>query len=155
MSWQDILGYHKILDKYLYLYHPSTAITMHAILFICRNGLFMLTCWNIISAMNSQIISWHPCFLRQASFKLSWWCKGDQSDQHKHDIVSFERGNITTAERSSKQVYLSCLCMLLLFSHYFCIIGVDAIIHVFDKGLHISVCLTVGFSLLVGPILSI
>ncbi|KAF5447770.1 hypothetical protein F2P56_033294, partial [Juglans regia] len=33
-------------------------------------------------------------------------CKGQQSDQHKHDIVSFERGNITTAERSSKQISL-------------------------------------------------
>ncbi|ONI13905.1 hypothetical protein PRUPE_4G254100 [Prunus persica] len=43
---------------------------------------------------------------RKASFKLSWCCKGDQSDQHKHDIVSFERGNITTAERSSKQISL-------------------------------------------------
>ncbi|XP_050370584.1 NAD(H) kinase 1 isoform X1 [Argentina anserina] len=45
-------------------------------------------------------------FARKASFKLSWCSKGDQSDQHKHDIVSFERGNITTAERSSKQISL-------------------------------------------------
>ncbi|XP_034687558.1 NAD(H) kinase 1 isoform X3 [Vitis riparia] len=45
-------------------------------------------------------------FMRKASFKLSWWCKGEKSDQHKHDIVSFERGNITTAERSSKQISL-------------------------------------------------
>lgn len=44
--------------------------------------------------------------LRKASFKLQWCCKGEQSDQHKHDIVSFERGNITTAERSSKQISL-------------------------------------------------
>ncbi|KAF5471184.1 hypothetical protein F2P56_011639 [Juglans regia] len=44
--------------------------------------------------------------IRKASFKLSWCCKGEQSDQHKHDIVSFERGNITTAERSSKQISL-------------------------------------------------
>ncbi|XP_028804846.1 NAD(H) kinase 1 isoform X1 [Neltuma alba] len=44
--------------------------------------------------------------VRKASFKLSWCCKGEQSDQHKHDIVSFERGNITTAERSSKQISL-------------------------------------------------
>ncbi|GAV67899.1 NAD_kinase domain-containing protein [Cephalotus follicularis] len=44
--------------------------------------------------------------MRKASFKLSWWCKGEDSDQHKHDIVSFERGNITTAERSSKQISL-------------------------------------------------
>ncbi|KAF9665642.1 hypothetical protein SADUNF_Sadunf16G0144200 [Salix dunnii] len=41
-----------------------------------------------------------------ASFKLSWRCKGDESDQHKHDIVSFERGNITAAGRSSKQIHL-------------------------------------------------
>lgn len=45
-------------------------------------------------------------YLRQASFKLSWCCKGELSDQHKHDVVSFEKGNITTAERSSKQVLL-------------------------------------------------
>ncbi|KAJ6385211.1 hypothetical protein OIU77_028407 [Salix suchowensis] len=44
--------------------------------------------------------------MRKASFKLSWWCKGDNSDQHKHDIVSFERGNITAAGRSSKQISL-------------------------------------------------
>ncbi|XP_060197201.1 NAD(H) kinase 1 isoform X3 [Lycium barbarum] len=41
-----------------------------------------------------------------ASFKLSWCCKGEKSDQKKHDIVSFEKGNITTAERSSKQISL-------------------------------------------------
>lgn len=40
----------------------------------------------------------------QASFKLSWCCNGENSDQHKHEIVSFEKGNITTLERSSKQV---------------------------------------------------
>ncbi|EEF48919.1 NAD(H) kinase 1 isoform X2 [Ricinus communis] len=44
--------------------------------------------------------------MRKASFKLSWCCKGEISDQHKHDVVSFERGNITTAERSSKQISL-------------------------------------------------
>ncbi|MBA0622591.1 hypothetical protein Godav_008121 [Gossypium davidsonii] len=44
--------------------------------------------------------------MRKASFKLSWWCKGENGDQHKHDIVSFEKGNITTAERSSKQEIL-------------------------------------------------
>lgn len=44
--------------------------------------------------------------MRKASFKLSWCCKGEKSNQHKHDIVSFERGNITTAERSSKQISL-------------------------------------------------
>lgn len=49
--------------------------------------------------------------MKQASFKLSWRCKGEKSDQKKHDIVSFEKGNITTAERSSKQV-----CLLVQFS---------------------------------------
>ncbi|XP_059430290.1 NAD(H) kinase 1 [Corylus avellana] len=44
--------------------------------------------------------------VRKASFRLSWCCKGEQSDQHKHDIVSFERGNITTAGRSSRQISL-------------------------------------------------
>uniref|UniRef100_A0A2P2L4S6 NAD(+) kinase n=1 Tax=Rhizophora mucronata TaxID=61149 RepID=A0A2P2L4S6_RHIMU len=44
--------------------------------------------------------------MRKASFKLSWWCKGENSDQHKHDVVSFERGNITTAGRSSNQISL-------------------------------------------------
>ncbi|OMP09550.1 hypothetical protein COLO4_05366 [Corchorus olitorius] len=45
----------------------------------------------------------HSKMMRKASFKLSWWCKGENGDQHKHDIVSFEKGNITTAERSSRQ----------------------------------------------------
>ncbi|KAL5567094.1 hypothetical protein UlMin_030258 [Ulmus minor] len=53
---------------------------------------------------NSKTVS--DKFMRKASFKLSWCCKGDQSDQQKHDIVSFEKGNITTAERSSKQISL-------------------------------------------------
>ncbi|OIT33687.1 PREDICTED: NAD(H) kinase 1 [Nicotiana attenuata] len=44
--------------------------------------------------------------IRKASFKLSWCCKGEKSDQKKHDVVSFEKGNITTAERSSKQISL-------------------------------------------------
>ncbi|XP_042015723.1 NAD(H) kinase 1-like [Salvia splendens] len=44
--------------------------------------------------------------MKKASFKLSWYCKGDKSDRHKHDVVSFEKGNITTAERSSKQISL-------------------------------------------------
>ncbi|XP_021277860.1 NAD(H) kinase 1 isoform X1 [Herrania umbratica] len=48
----------------------------------------------------------HNKMMRKASFKLSWWCKGENGDQHKHDIVSFEKGNITTAERSSKQISL-------------------------------------------------
>ncbi|KAL6966558.1 NAD kinase 1 [Sarracenia purpurea var. burkii] len=45
--------------------------------------------------------------MRKASFKLSWCCKGENNDQQKHDIVSFEKGNITTAERSSKQISLN------------------------------------------------
>ncbi|XP_057484109.1 NAD(H) kinase 1 isoform X2 [Actinidia eriantha] len=44
--------------------------------------------------------------MRKASFKLSWCCKGENSDQQKHDIVSFEKGDITTAERSSKEISL-------------------------------------------------
>ena len=64
-------------------------------------------CCNITSAIDCPDFNDdRNLFLRQASFKLSWRCKGEQSDQHKHDIVSFERGNITTAERSSKQVLL-------------------------------------------------
>nr|XP_010938543.1 probable NAD kinase 1 [Elaeis guineensis] len=43
---------------------------------------------------------------RKASFRLAWGCNGDKSGQHKHEIVSFEKGNITTAERSSKQILL-------------------------------------------------
>ncbi|XP_039128683.1 LOW QUALITY PROTEIN: probable NAD kinase 1, partial [Dioscorea cayenensis subsp. rotundata] len=43
---------------------------------------------------------------KKASFKLCWGCNGEKSGQHKHEIVSFERGNITTAERSSKQILL-------------------------------------------------
>ncbi|KAI3409359.1 uncharacterized protein J3R85_019435 [Psidium guajava] len=44
--------------------------------------------------------------MRKASFKLSWSCEGETSDPHKHDIVSFEEGNITTAGRASKQIAL-------------------------------------------------
>ncbi|XP_073311563.1 NAD(H) kinase 1-like isoform X3 [Primulina huaijiensis] len=44
--------------------------------------------------------------MRKASFRLSWCCNGEKGDRHKHDIVSFEKGNITTAERSSKQISL-------------------------------------------------
>ncbi|KAM7523433.1 hypothetical protein LguiA_013335 [Lonicera macranthoides] len=54
----------------------------------------------------SSSVTFKSKFKRKASFKLSWCCKGEKSDQHKHDIVSFERGNITTAERSSKQISL-------------------------------------------------
>ncbi|KAL0719051.1 hypothetical protein Bca4012_068375 [Brassica carinata] len=44
---------------------------------------------------------------RKASFKLSWECKGQANDQDKKEIVSFEGGNITTADRSSKQISLT------------------------------------------------
>ncbi|KAJ3676271.1 hypothetical protein LUZ60_003683 [Juncus effusus] len=43
---------------------------------------------------------------RKASFRLSWGFNGDQNGQHKHDFVSFEKGDITTAERSNKQILL-------------------------------------------------
>ncbi|GAB4835244.1 hypothetical protein Ancab_000153 [Ancistrocladus abbreviatus] len=44
--------------------------------------------------------------MKKASFKLSWNCNGKSCNQYKHDIVSFARGNITAAERSSKQISL-------------------------------------------------
>ena len=41
----------------------------------------------------------------QASFRLAWGCMGEKATRrHKHDVVSFECGNIETANRSSKQV---------------------------------------------------
>ncbi|ONM34382.1 NAD kinase 1 [Zea mays] len=46
----------------------------------------------------------HKVVGRKASFKLSWGCNGDKNGQHKHDFVSFEKGDITTAERSNKQM---------------------------------------------------
>nr|BCU01513.1 NAD(H) kinase 1 [Flaveria bidentis] len=48
----------------------------------------------------------HSKITKKASFKLQWCSRGDDDDQHKHDIVSFEKGHITTAERSSKQISL-------------------------------------------------
>lgn len=42
----------------------------------------------------------------KASFTLTWGCVGEENIQHKHDVVSFESGNITTAVRSSKQITL-------------------------------------------------
>ncbi|XP_058077474.1 probable NAD kinase 1 isoform X2 [Magnolia sinica] len=42
----------------------------------------------------------------KACFTLSWGCNSEKSGRHKHMVVSFERGNITTAERSSKQISL-------------------------------------------------
>uniref|UniRef100_A0A803PSR1 Uncharacterized protein n=1 Tax=Cannabis sativa TaxID=3483 RepID=A0A803PSR1_CANSA len=44
---------------------------------------------------------------RKASFKLSWRVEGEQSEQHKHDIVSFENGNITTTRGRSNQISLT------------------------------------------------
>lgn len=43
---------------------------------------------------------------RKVSFNLVWGCDGIKNRHHKHDVVSFERGNITTAVRSSKQIIL-------------------------------------------------
>ncbi|KAL6853912.1 hypothetical protein ACP4OV_019941 [Aristida adscensionis] len=48
----------------------------------------------------------HKMVGRKASFKLSWGCNGDKNGQHKHEFVSFEKGDITTAERSNKQILL-------------------------------------------------
>ncbi|PNT73621.1 hypothetical protein BRADI_2g61240v3 [Brachypodium distachyon] len=48
----------------------------------------------------------HKMVGRKASFRLSWGCNGDKNGQHKHDFVSFEKGDITTAERSNKQILL-------------------------------------------------
>ncbi|GJM88465.1 hypothetical protein PR202_ga04529 [Eleusine coracana subsp. coracana] len=41
-----------------------------------------------------------------APFKLSWGCGGDKNGQYKHEFVSFEKGDIKTAERSKKQILL-------------------------------------------------
>nr|CAB3465380.1 unnamed protein product [Digitaria exilis] len=43
---------------------------------------------------------------RKAPFRLLWGCDGDKNGQHKRDFVSFEKGDIKTAERSNKQVVL-------------------------------------------------
>lgn len=44
---------------------------------------------------------------KKVPFRLSWGCNTrGLSGQHKQDIVSFEKGNITTAERSSRQISL-------------------------------------------------
>uniref|UniRef100_A0ACD5WJJ5 Uncharacterized protein n=1 Tax=Avena sativa TaxID=4498 RepID=A0ACD5WJJ5_AVESA len=48
----------------------------------------------------------HKMVGRKASFRLSWGCNGNKNGQHKHDFVSFEKGDITTAERSNKQILL-------------------------------------------------
>eukprot|EP01018_Ginkgo_biloba_P030341 Gb_38664 [translate_table: standard] len=42
----------------------------------------------------------------KASFTLAWGCTGEKNTRHKHDVVSFESGNITAAVRSSKQITL-------------------------------------------------
>lgn len=39
-------------------------------------------------------------------FTLAWGCNPEKNTRHKHDVVSFESGNITTAVRSSKQITL-------------------------------------------------
>ncbi|CAO2837300.1 unnamed protein product [Amaranthus hypochondriacus] len=44
--------------------------------------------------------------LKKASFKLSWNSEGTNGNQYKHDVVSFDRGNISMTERSSKQIFL-------------------------------------------------
>jgi NAD+ kinase len=46
----------------------------------------------------------------QAPFRLSWGCDGDKNGQYKHDFVSFEKGDIKTAERSKKQVVICVHC---------------------------------------------
>nr|CAB3461617.1 unnamed protein product [Digitaria exilis] len=43
---------------------------------------------------------------QEAPFRLLWGCDGDKNGQHKRDFVSFEKGDIKTAERSNKQVIL-------------------------------------------------
>ncbi|OQU77930.1 hypothetical protein SORBI_3009G123700 [Sorghum bicolor] len=43
---------------------------------------------------------------RKAPFRLLWGCDGDKNGQHKRDFVSFEKGDIKTAERSNKQILL-------------------------------------------------
>ncbi|PUZ66185.1 hypothetical protein GQ55_3G286700 [Panicum hallii var. hallii] len=43
---------------------------------------------------------------RKAPFRLLWGCDGDKNDQHRRDFVSFEKGDIKTAERSNKQILL-------------------------------------------------
>ncbi|XP_042480230.1 probable NAD kinase 1 isoform X2 [Macadamia integrifolia] len=53
-----------------------------------------------VSESNPMVIA------KKASFKLQWGSNGQKNGQHKHDIVSFERGNITTEGRSSKQIFL-------------------------------------------------
>ena len=44
----------------------------------------------------------------QVPFTLAWGCDGVKDRHHKHDVVSFERGDITTAVRSSKEVMHVC-----------------------------------------------
>jgi hypothetical protein len=56
----------------------------------------------------------------QAPFRLSWGCNEDKNGQHKHDFVSFEKGDITTAERSNKQVALSAKLDSLLTEYLIC-----------------------------------
>ncbi|XP_043691290.1 probable NAD kinase 1 isoform X2 [Telopea speciosissima] len=48
----------------------------------------------------------HNKIAKKACFRLQWECNDEKNGQHKHDVVSFESGNITTAARSSKQIFL-------------------------------------------------
>ena len=43
----------------------------------------------------------------QALFSLVWGQAGQKNKRHKHDVVSFEAGDITMAIRSNKQVIFS------------------------------------------------
>lgn len=56
------------------------------------------------SDLNSQELN--KLLSRKVSFNLAWGCDGVKDRQRKHDVVSFERGNITTALRSNKQIIL-------------------------------------------------
>ncbi|MQL77885.1 hypothetical protein Taro_010307 [Colocasia esculenta] len=60
--------------------------------------------WNEDTDSRSRFA--HSMSIGKALFRLYWGCNGEKNGQHKRDIVSFERGNITTAERSSKQIFL-------------------------------------------------
>lgn len=78
--------------------------------FLSRNARYLVSSGGICQpklGSHASFCLWYIWVsLVQASFKLCWGCNGEKSGQHKHEIVSFERGNITTAERSSKQVQL-------------------------------------------------
>lgn len=58
------------------------------------------------SSGNISLLSEVQPVAEKASFRLVWGCAGKVSPRHKHDVVSFECGNISTASRSSKQITL-------------------------------------------------